>query len=392
METKINQRRYDLDWLRVLAFSGVFLYHCSRFFNNSDWHIKNATTSPLVDLFTSIFDLWGMPLIFAISGASIFFALRNGKAIRFLRDRALRLLVPMALGILVLAPPQVYLDRLTHGKFNGSFFEFIPHFFEFSNFAWNGVHLWYLVYLFTLTLLLMPLFSWLKRPSGQHVLGYLSRFSTRTGAIYLWSVPTTLLAIALDPFGIMKPAPSEAFLRLVLFLLPLAYGFLIFADDRIQQAIIRQRRTSLILALVGTIISVIIPIGLEEWGWKFSLPTFVLVMTLANLLIWSYLLVAFGFGMRYLNVNRRFLAYANEAVLPFYILHQPVILLLGYFIIPLSLPILIKYLIITPLAFCISMGLYEYGIRRVNLLRRIFGLKARKQEIPAATLVTQPFS
>ena len=138
METKLIQRRYDLDWLRVLAFSGVFLYHCSRFFNQSDWHIKNATTSPLVDLFTSIFDLWGMPLIFAISGASIFFALRNGGAIRFLRERALRLLVPMALGILVLAPPQVYLDRLTHGKFNGSFFEFIPHFFEFSNFAWNG--------------------------------------------------------------------------------------------------------------------------------------------------------------------------------------------------------------------------------------------------------------
>src|SRR4030042_2224838 len=176
METKLNQRRYDLDWLRVLAFSGVFLYHCSPFFNNSDWHSKNATTSPLVDFFTSIFDLWGMPLIFAISGASIFFALRNGGAIRFLRDRALRLLVPMALGILVLAPPQVYLDRLTHGKFSGSFFEFIPHFFELSNFAWNGVHLWYLMYLFTLTLLLMPLFIWLKRSSAQSALGYLSRF------------------------------------------------------------------------------------------------------------------------------------------------------------------------------------------------------------------------
>src|SRR3990172_2680939 len=75
MNTKSVQRRYDLDWLRVLAFSAVFFYHCSRFFDESYWHIKNGTTSPLVDTMKGIFDMWGMPLIFLISGASIFFAL-----------------------------------------------------------------------------------------------------------------------------------------------------------------------------------------------------------------------------------------------------------------------------------------------------------------------------
>ena len=92
METKPVQRRYDLDWLRVLAFSGVFFYHCSRFFNSADWNIKNAQTSPVIDIITGLFDLWGMPLIFAISGASIFFALRPGGATRFVRERGLRLL------------------------------------------------------------------------------------------------------------------------------------------------------------------------------------------------------------------------------------------------------------------------------------------------------------
>src|SRR3989304_1500675 len=87
MDTKTVKRRYDLDWLRVLAFTAVFFYHSSRFFDESWWHIKNSTTSPLVDTLKGIFDLWGMPLIFMISGASIFFALRPGGAIRFLRDR-----------------------------------------------------------------------------------------------------------------------------------------------------------------------------------------------------------------------------------------------------------------------------------------------------------------
>ncbi len=392
MDTKFSQRRYDLDWLRVLAFSGVFFYHCSRFFNSSDWHIKNADTSGIIDIFTGIFDLFGMPLIFAISGASIFFALRLGGAGRFLRERVLRLLVPLGLGILVLAPPQVYLDRLTHGKFIGTFLEFMPHYFQSANFAWTGVHLWYLEYLFVFTLALLPLFIWLKRPSGQRALAYLSRLTQRKGVLFLWAVPLALLSIAVDPFGVMKPQSSEAFLRLVMFPLPLIYGYLIFADNGIQQAITRQRRTALILSLGFTVVPTLVSVGITEWGWKFNLPTYVLLMALASLLVWSYLLTTLGYGMRYLTANKRILSYVNEAVLPFYILHQPVILALGYFIIPLQLPILVKYLIITPLAFCITLGFYEYGVRRVNLLRRAFGLKSRVSKPPAVNLAAQPLS
>src|SRR3989304_5505024 len=123
-------RLHYLDWLRVLAFGAVFLYHCGRFFDSSDWHIKNSQASPLVDTLKGIFDLWGMPLIFMISGASIFFALRPGGALRFLRDRVWRLLVPLAFGILVLAPPQIYLTRLTHREFQANFPEFMPHYFQ----------------------------------------------------------------------------------------------------------------------------------------------------------------------------------------------------------------------------------------------------------------------
>src|SRR3972149_848451 len=87
MDTKTVHRRYDLDWLRVVAFALVFFYHSSRFFDSGWWHIKNSTSSPLVDILKEIFDLWGMPLIFVISGASIYFALRPGGAGRFLRGR-----------------------------------------------------------------------------------------------------------------------------------------------------------------------------------------------------------------------------------------------------------------------------------------------------------------
>jgi glucan biosynthesis protein C len=342
MEAKQPQRRFDLDWLRVLAFSGVFFYHCSRFFNTAGWHVKNAQTSSLVDIFTGIFDLFGMPMIFAISGASIFFALRPGGARRFLRERALRLLLPLGVGILVLTPPQVYLDRLNHGLFKGSFLEFLPYYFQPANFSWNGVHLWCLQYLFVFTLFLMPLFIWLKRPSGQRALRTLSRFTARPGAIFLWAVPLALISIVADPFNLMKQGLSETLLRLVMFPIPLIYGYLIYADHAIQQAIIRQRRAFLFVSVGFSFVPPLVSTAITQWGWKIDLVSYSLLMALASLLIWCYLLAAFGYGMRYLTSPKRSLAYANEAVLPFYILHQPAILILGYFIIQLQLPIVVK--------------------------------------------------
>jgi len=394
MNTKSVQRRYDLDWLRVLAFSAVFFYHCSRFFDESYWHIKNGTTSPLVDTLKGIFDMWGMPLIFLISGASIFFALRPGGAARFLRDRVWRLLVPLAFGILVLAPPQIYLERLTHGEFQGTFLEFLPLYFQDwriwgGNFAWSGVHLWYLENLFLYTLALLPLFAALRSRSGRRFTESLGRLSARPGAIFLWALPLALLGMLVDPMGLVWGELSEDQVRLVVFPPFLVYGFLVFSDGQIQQAIIRQRRIALALALVLTLALPVIG------GWVEQDPSvliFAFVMVLASTLIWSSLLAVLGYGMRYLTANRRLLSYANEAVLPFYILHQPVILILGSFIIPLSLSILAKYLIIAPLAFGITLGLYEFGIRRVNPVRRVFGLKARKPALPAPDVVAQPVS
>jgi peptidoglycan/LPS O-acetylase OafA/YrhL len=393
MDTKHFQRRVDLDWLRVLAFSAVFLYHCSRFFDESDWHIKNSTTSVLVDTLKGIFDLWGMPLIFLISGASIFYALRPSGAARFLRDKVWRLLVPLAFGILVLAPPQIYLERLTHGQFQGSFLEYLPVYFRDwhlwnGEFAWVGVHLWYLAYLFLFTLVLLPLFAALKSPTGQRMTGFLARLSSRTGAIFLWVLPGVLLIILVDPYGLMRPAPTEDVARLLMSPFVI-YGFLVFSDLRIQQAIIRQRRIALVLAL-GLILAMPAIAGLLEEDPSF--PIYALGILLVGVLMWSCILAVLGYGMRYLTRSHRLLSYANEAVLPFYILHQPVILILGFFIIPLSLTILAKYLIIAPLAFGITLGLYEFGIRRVNPVRRVFGLKARKPALPVVDLVAQPMS
>lgn len=386
-------RFYYLDWLRVLAFTAVFFYHCGRFFNQSDWHIKNSTTSPFAHAVMSFFELFGMPLLFLISGASIYLALHPNGTLRFLRERVLRLLVPFALGMLILSAPQKYLDRLNHGQFQGSFLEYLPLYFRDwtrwnGEFDWVGVHLWYLAYLFLFTLVLLPLFAALKTAKGQRLTGFLARISARRGVIFLWVLPGVVLILRVDPFGIMGPAPAEAMARLF-FLIYVIYGFLIFSDARIKQAIMQQRRAALIL---GAILILAMPTISSLLENNPSVLVFALGMALAGLLVWACLLAILGYGMQCLTVNHRLLAYANEAVLPFYVLHQPVILMVGYFIILLPLSILAKYLLITPVAFAITIGIYEFGVRRVNPVRRLFGLKPRSPVIQAAEPAVQPIA
>jgi hypothetical protein len=93
--------------------------------------------------------------------------------------------------------------------------------------------------------------------------------------------------------------------------------------------------------------------------------------------------------MKHLNVNTPFLKYANEAVLPFYILHQTVLLCVGYFVVRWNIPDLLKWAIIASISFVIIMGLYEL-VRRNNTLRFLFGMKLLKQSVPVMILSAQP--
>lgn len=190
-EKAVSQRRFDLDWLRVLAILTVFIFHSGRFFDRMDWHVKNPITHEDMQVWTMFLASWMMPLIFVISGASLYFALSPiGK---FIKDKFLRLLVPLIVGVFTHVALGVYLERLTHRQFSGSFFDFYPRYFnglygDGGNFAWMGLHLWYLLVLFVFTLVLMPVFYWLKG-SGKKVVNWLGNFLVLPGVFYLLALP-----------------------------------------------------------------------------------------------------------------------------------------------------------------------------------------------------------
>ena len=240
-------RRYDLDWLRVLGVLGVFFFHSLRFFDLGDWSVKNATTYPWVAWLTDLLALWLMPLLFVISGASLFYASRKGSAASFARDKVLRLLVPLLVGVFTFSVTQVYVERVSHGQFQGTLFEFLPHYFEgvyipgsTGNFAFHGMHLWYLLVLFIFTLLLMPLFWWLRSATGGNVLRRLGDVLALPGAIALLIVPTVVLQNLTDR-GALGGEFELGGWRLVQYLWFLLAGYLIVSHERLQRRIVQAR-------------------------------------------------------------------------------------------------------------------------------------------------------
>jgi hypothetical protein len=335
-------------------------------------------------------EVWMMPLIFVISGASLFYAMNKGGIIRFLKDKFLRLLLPLLVVVFTHASLQVYLERLTHGQFRGTYFQFLPHYFDgmyleigsSGNFAWAGMHMWYVVVLFLFSLLFYPLLRWLKS-GGKRILEVSGSLLAFPGAMFLLALPLIVLESVTSDTGWGDfGAGGWPFVLYIPFFLA---GFVIISSRRLQDTILRIRWFSLLLGLLVATAYLFLVFNADRLNivaLKEEIDD-----PLVSLAAWCFLLAFLGFGRQYLNTTTPLLKYANEAVLPFYILHQTVLLVIGYFVVQWQIPALLKWLIIVPTSFTIIMLLYEFLVRRSNLLRVLFGMKTLRRIAPATTPV-----
>jgi surface polysaccharide O-acyltransferase-like enzyme len=319
--------------------------------------------------------------------------MNKGGAGTFFKDKVLRLLVPLVVAMFTHASWQVYLERLTHGQFSGSYFAFLPHYFEGvylgdgspGNFAFAGMHLWYLMILFLYCLIFYPLFRWWKG-SGRGALEKIGNLFASPWTLWLvLAFPIYLLDLFIDDTPWAFGSGGWGFLYYIPFLL---YGFIIVSHERLQANIKRARWAYLIAGLILSAAYIFLGANasnptIAPWENELGDPLYFLSAC-------TLLPACLGFAMQYLNREAPFLKYANEAVLPFYILHQTVLLLVGYLVVEWAIPDLAKWTIIFVGSFTVIMAVYEYLVRRINVLRFLFGMKPqirdrvpRREAIPA---------
>jgi glucan biosynthesis protein C len=379
-------RLHYLDWLRVLATLGVFLFHAINVFSPFKYEINNAERSDVIVMIQAFFFPWGMPLFFMVSGAGSWFALRRRSAGQFTRERTLRLLVPCLAGTLLLGPVQLYLSwshRTQTGVFTGSFAEFLvdrlpqigPKFF-----GAFGYHMWFLGFLFAFSLLALPLFTWLKGEAGQKVVSRLAGLCERRGGILLFILPIAVVRLGLQPFFPEQQDWADFFSHGAFFVL----GYLLFTDGRFLRAI---RRDWWILLGVGTaaiLAAMAIGVSMESFDLEKAPRTF-LELVLWGLVAacgWCWTAFMLFIGMRYLDRDSRALRYGQTALLPFFVVHQPVILAIAYVVVQWDAGILPKLLVLVISAFAVSLGLYQFIISRIGPLRAVFGMKTAAKLLP----------
>ncbi len=351
-----HTRRYDIDWLRVIAIWLLIIYHLGLGFQTYGvfiGFIQNNDHWPSLQVPMSILSIWRIPLLFFISGMGVSFAIRKRSWGTLMKERSLRILLPLVFGSIAIVPLHVmlwqkyYLQDLNYSLFPG--------------------HLWFLGNIFFYVLVLSPLFIYLKQKVDEQLGQRIRRFFGRPFVFPVMVIPFVIEAQILQPeFFEMYAFNWHGFW---LGLLAFFWGFLmVYAGDPFWQQLKRYKWLFLGAGLA---------FFAARWAY-FELSSPLAMKAIESNL---FVLAVLGLGAEYLNRPSKRLTYLSTASYPIYILHMLFLYLGSYWVFPLYWPVAVKFLVVCVFTFLGCYLTYEFLIRRVRILRPLFGLKMESKSV-----------
>lgn len=389
-----SQRLYFLDWVRIIAFLLLIVYHVGMYYVSWDWHVKSPFASDTIEPFMMLSSPWRLSLLFLVSGVASSFILSKVKPASFMHQRSFRLLVPLLFGMLVIVPPQPYFEVIEKVAYQGSYADFMQLYVSgYGEFCrkqdcldlptWN--HLWFVAYLWVYTLVL-----------GMMIMALGTRFERIASIVAGWLNGWKLLvlpaaALALVRLALLPHFPTthglvDDWYNHANYLLLFVLGALLARQRQVWRSMDALRWTALGIAFASwgcLIVYFSLP---EELSLRPDLhPWRLLMRSVYALCAWCAIVAACGFAHRHLDFDGPARRYLTEAVFPVYILHQTLIVSIAHLIKPAKIAPGTEGLALVILTLCISFGAFEL-IRRVALLRPLFGLAWRA---PKATPAPQ---
>jgi len=371
-------RRNEIDNLRWICILLLFPYHAAMIYNcwGEGFYVRSVSSEAISSFIIATYT-WFMPLLFVLAGASSSFALQKRTTKEYVLERVKKLLIPLLLGILFLVPAQTYYAERFHNAYTGGYFAqyalFFGKFGDLSGYTGGFTvgHLWFLLYLFVISMLALPVMRLSQRISGKLKLGALPVYAV----VLLFFVPL-LFAPVLEIGG------KSLGLYLMLFLV----GYFLLANEQIAQRL-EQSRVPLFVAavlLVATKLALYF-----AWNVRTGLPS-----DLFDGLVMAVCLVGFyAMARRHLNQSTPLTQWLSRASFPLYILHQSVLVAVAYYVVTNVTSLAAQYSLIVVLSLILTIALYLL-LQRIPYARMLIGLyePPRKQKSPAPRSVSEEHS
>lgn len=385
------ERIHYLDWLKVLIVYGIIVFHVALVFSFGSWLVNNPDRSVALSAFAGFCFPWGIPAMFLIAGADAWFGLRSHGIGHFVKGRIERLLIPLAGGLAVLGPLQRYvtshnppppIDQL--GGFYVSFFSSFDRGLHLEWIPTYWMHLWFLAYLFVISIVCAPLLTWLHRAQGHRFSEAVALIANRNGGTYLLAAPLLITQAVLRP---LFPAYQD-WADVATYTVAFLAGAVLFSSRGFEPAIRRDIRWFLVtgtLAIAGVGLILLFSPGHLPPSRSAPIAVSILYALLWALDIWSWLLAVLYLGIRWFAFSNRFLVYARESVLPVYVIHHPVVVTIASFVVAMGAGVWPKFALLVVATFGLTLGLYDVAVRRSNITRFLFGMKPATRRAGRAT-------
>jgi len=377
MNSKIKpnrERQYFIDWLRIGLIISVFFFHVGMIFRPEQWHVNSDVSFDFLDPIMWWLHLWRMPLLFLVSGVGTFYAIGHRTSWQYLKERFTRLFIPLIIGFFTLVPLMVYVERIDAYD---SFLDYIPNMFDggpypVGNISWH--HLWFIVYLFVISLLITPFLNYTKSGHYNMLRGKLIHIVSKTRGLN-WLIPIILLSqvILRQYFPKSTHALYNDWAYFTYYLIFFLSGFMLFTSSKVINALSNDRRLYLYQTIFATILLFSLPsiFGQPSIVQNYSRGITEMIISL------SCGLTAIGYFKRYFNKDHKFRKVMNEAIYPFYLLHQPALIFVGYGVLKWDVSYGMQAVLITLISLVSIIITYWFIIRKFNFLRIVFGMKIK---------------
>jgi peptidoglycan/LPS O-acetylase OafA/YrhL len=390
MDTKVTPkktRKYFVDWLRICLIISVFFFHVGMIFRPEQWHVNSTETFAFLDPIMWWLHIWRMPLLFLVSGIGTFYAIGHRTSWQYVKERFRRLYVPFMVGFFTLVPLMVYIERI---DLYPSLWGFIPHMFDggpypVGNISWH--HLWFILYLFIISLLIAPFLNYTKSGHYNMVRGRLINIATKKMGLN-WLLPIIIISqiVLRQYFPNSTHALYNDWAYFTYYLLFFLSGFIVFTSDKVINSLASSRRLYLYQTILFTVLLFSLPsiFGVPSIIQDYTRGIIEMVISL------SCGLTAIGYFKIYFNKDNTFRKVLNEAIYPFYLLHQPALIFVGYVVLQWDVSYGTQAILITILSLAAIILCYWFVIRRFNVLRIVFGMKPRpKKQVSAISQIAK---